>query len=233
MQSKRAQIEEIIEQKISSGPQKFQFSAELSFFKPKHDTDEDGENLVVFANSLLTPVIAGGISNDDFALMVEKMMAVLFTFVSSGSGWQLDRVIRLHLNFAKYRPFRVSSFIALPYEFSTCQAVLNIRNHNDNNCFVYFYIAARCLKENIGIKVDGQNDTFRATNPETHKELKSLFPAGNFQMPMGLSSLNKFEELNSAQVNVFGYHKKIYFLYEFQQKRVQRSWLLICCYFTI
>ena len=115
----------------------------------------------------MTPVIAGGISNDDFALMLEKMLAVLFTFVSSGSGWLLDRVIRLHLNFAKYRSIRGSSFIALPYELSTCQAVLNIRNHNDNNCFVYCYIAARCLKENIGMKVDGKNDTLRATNPET------------------------------------------------------------------
>ena len=88
------------------------------------------------------------------------------------------------------------------------QAVLNIRNHNDNNCFVNCYIAARCLKEKIGMKVGGQNDTLRATNPETYKDLKSLFPAGNFQMPMGLSSLNKFEELNSVQINMFGYHKK-------------------------
>ena len=64
------------------------------------------------------------------------------------------------------------------------------------------------MKENIGMKVDGQNDTLRATNPEIFKDLKLLFPACNFQMPMGLSSLNKFEELNSVQVNVFGYHKK-------------------------
>ena len=97
MQSKRAQIEELIEQKLSSGPQKIQISAKLSLFKPKHETDEDDENLVIFADSLFTPVTAGGISNYDFALMVEKMLAVLFTFVSSGSGWLLDRVIRLHL----------------------------------------------------------------------------------------------------------------------------------------
>ena len=119
-------------------------------------------------------------------------------------------MIRLHINFAKYRPIRGSSFIALPFELSTCQAVLNIQNHNDKNCFVYCYIAAvfRCLKENIGIKVDGQNDTLRATNPKTYKDLKSIFSAGNFLMPMGLRSLNMFEKLNSVQINVFGYHKK-------------------------
>ena len=133
MQSMRAQIEELIEQKLSSGPQKIQFSAQLSLFKPKHETDEDDENLFIFANSIMTPVIAGVISNNNFALMVEKMLAVLFTFVSSASGWLLDRVIRLHLNFAKYRPIRGSSFIALPYELTTCQAVLNIRNHNDSS----------------------------------------------------------------------------------------------------
>ena len=83
------------------------------------------------------------------------------------------------------------------------------------------------------MKVDGQNNTLRATNPETYKDLKSLFPAGIFQMPMGLSILYKFEELKSVQVNVFVYHKKIYFLREFQQKRIQSNWLLIYFYFTI
>ena len=94
-------------------------------------------------------------------------------------------MIRLHLNFAKHRPIRGSSFIALPCELSTCQAVLNIRNYNDNNCFVYCYIAARCQEEKIGKKVNG---------------------------------LKKFEELNSVQVNVFGYHKMIYFLYKIEKK---------------
>ena len=100
MQSKWAQIEKVIERKLIFNS-KFNFSAELSLFKPKHETEEDEQNLVIFANSLMTPVIAGGISNDYFALMVEKMLAVLFTSVSSVSGWLLDRVIRLHLNFAK------------------------------------------------------------------------------------------------------------------------------------
>ena len=69
------------------------------------------------------------------------------------------------------------------------------------------------------MKVDVQNDTLRATNPETYKDLKLLFPADVFQMPMGLSSLNKFEELNFVQVNVFGYHKKDLFPIRISRKK--------------
>ena len=69
------------------------------------------------------------------------------------------------------------------------------------------------------MKVDGQNDTLRARNPETYNDLKSFFRAGNFQMPMGLSSLYKLEELTSVQVNVSGYHKKDLFPIRISTKR--------------
>ena len=78
------------------------------------------------------------------------------------------------------------------------------------------------------MKVDGQNDTLRARNPETYNDLKSFFRAGNFQMPMGLSSLYKLEELTSVQVNVSGYHKKDLFPIRTNSRKILSNRIITC-----
>ena len=113
MKIKQKRIQELIDQKLSAGPQKVQFSAELQLLKHFREPDEDDERLTIFANSLMTPVYAEGLSNADFSSMVEKMLAVLFTFASSGSGWLLEKVLRVNIKFAKYRPASGSSYVDL------------------------------------------------------------------------------------------------------------------------
>ena len=41
METRRAEIEQLIFQKLSSGPQKIQFSAELTLYKPRVATDAE------------------------------------------------------------------------------------------------------------------------------------------------------------------------------------------------
>ena len=72
MKFKQEQIQELIDQKLSAGPQKVQFFAELQLLKQFREPDEDDERITIFANSLMTPVYAEGLSNDNFAEMVEK-----------------------------------------------------------------------------------------------------------------------------------------------------------------
>ena len=64
--------QERIDQKLSAGPQKVQFSAELQLLKQNRETDEVDERNPIFANSLMTPLYAEGLSNDNFVEMVEK-----------------------------------------------------------------------------------------------------------------------------------------------------------------
>ena len=50
----------------------------------------------------MTPVYAEGLSDADFSSMLEKLLAVLFTFASSGSGWLLiEKILRVYIKFAK------------------------------------------------------------------------------------------------------------------------------------
>ena len=83
------------------------------------------------------------------------------------------------------------------------------------------------------MKVDGQNDTLRVTNPETYKDLKSLFRRAIFSCQWVLVVSTSLRSLILFKLTCLFTTKKIYVLYEFQQKRVQRNWLLIYCYFTI
>ena len=189
---------------MSGGPQKFQFSAEFELLKDFRGPEEEEERIKIYANSLQTPVYAEGLSNADFSSTVEKMLAVLFTFDSSGSGWMVERVIRINVNFSKYRPATGSSFIALPTKLQTCRALLNIRNHLDNDCFIYCYVAALFFKNNGCYSEEERNDRFKLTSPDFYKNMSELQPAGEFPMPMGFHKMTKFETLNDVQVNVFG-----------------------------
>ena len=101
MKFKQERIQELIDQKISAGTQKVQFSAELQLLKQFDQPDEDDERFTIFANSLMTPVYAEGLSNDNFVEMVGKMLTVLITFASSGIGWLLEKILRVNIEFAK------------------------------------------------------------------------------------------------------------------------------------
>ena len=159
MKFKQERIQELIDRKLSAGPQKVQFSADFQLLTHFREPDEDDERITIFASSLMTPVYAEGLSNADFSSMVEKMLAVLFTFASSGSGCLLEKVLRVKIKFAKYRPASGSSYIDLSPHLQKCNSLLNIRNHTDNNCFHYSFVAASYLKSNNFEGEEERNDS--------------------------------------------------------------------------
>ena len=69
----------------------------------------------------MTPVYSQGLSSEIFWTMVEKMMIVLTTFASKGSGWVPEKVIKTIVKFARYRPLTGSSYIALPSKLQNCK----------------------------------------------------------------------------------------------------------------
>ena len=201
----KPQVDSLIEQKLPQGSQKVQFSAHLQLRKPSQNEDQEDELIEIYATSLLTPVYSQGLSSETFWTMVEKMMIVLRTFASNGSGWVLEKVIKIIVNFARYRPITGSSYIALPSKLQNCRGLLNIRNHEDANCFLYCYIAAYHMHNNISLDRPVRNYNTDKTSPETYKQANLHQPTGHFDMPMGLEDINQFENLNEVRINVFGY----------------------------
>ena len=139
MLNQRSVIATLLEQRLNQGPQKVQFAVKVQSLKLHQDekSTETDERIEIYANSLLTPIYADSLADKLFCSMVEKMMAVFPTFASSGSGWVVEKIIKLDIKFARYRPIRGSSYLALRHKLANSRGLLYIQNHDDANCFNY------------------------------------------------------------------------------------------------
>ena len=136
MIDEKAEFRSILLQNTVRYAQKVQFCATIELEKPVED--EDG--MKIFVRSNMQPVYKEGLK-DDFD-MVEKMLSVLYTFTASGRGWILVKIVQLDVRLALFAPMTGSSYIALLNKLQSCNSLLNIRNHEDHNCFLYCFTAA-------------------------------------------------------------------------------------------
>ena len=99
--------------------------------------------------------------------------------------------------------------MALPNKLQGCRSLLNIRNIEDENCFIYCYTAAYHLHTDIPLV---ETSSWRCkTDPGTYNPTCNPLAkkhAGNFRMPMPFHELERFGKLNKVQVNVFILEKK-------------------------
>ena len=98
MTLKKKEIQSLIKDRTCNGPCKVQFLAKLTL--SKHATVVLGQSVqqlederVDFANSMMTPLYANGLSDELFLEMLRKMEAVFQKISAHGSGWVLQRVI--------------------------------------------------------------------------------------------------------------------------------------------
>ena len=105
-------------------------------------------------------------------------------------------------------PIRVSSFIPLSAKIANSQQLINIRTHNDHNCFLLCYTAVSHLKckpdITVGMLVDPK---LEKTDPHTYTKPGTHQASDDFVMHMSLNMVPQFEQLNNVQVNVFQYQK--------------------------
>ena len=112
-------------------------------------------------------------------------------FVQNGSGWKIDSLTTLWIDFAKYEPIKGSSYIPLPDVLKNKRAVINIKNDDDN-----------CLRYTLR----------SALFPAKHNiEKVSSYPKedglnfNNIESPTPISQLKKVEKQNNLAINVYGW----------------------------
>ena len=132
------------------------------------------------------------------------MLLALNNFASYGSGWTVDGIDNVEIRFVRTKLITASSFLALPGDLARCRNLLNIRNRQDEKCFLYCYTAQ--YHNTIGPKLFSDNSSWRQkTNPimygAENPRAKQL--VGTFMMPMAFYQMEKFEQLNNVRVNVF------------------------------
>ena len=62
------------------------------------------------------------------------MMKSMTNFQSMGSNWQFRNVVKLDINIIAYSPLRGNSYIPLPKKLADKNAIINMKNEDDQ-CF--------------------------------------------------------------------------------------------------
>ncbi|GFW95212.1 c2H2-type domain-containing protein [Trichonephila clavipes] len=119
-------------------------------------------------------------------------------FTQRGSGWTLDKILKLELNIAKYQPLCPSSYIPLPKKLADKKAILNIKNE-DQKCFVWCLLAHK-------LKIDRN---YKANSIHHYIPHESKIKLGNVKCPVPLTSISTLEKLNNVRINVFGFEDEI------------------------
>ena len=202
--AKRKEISDIVRKHTNQYLQKMQLTVELSLTKP---VAEETERVTVFFNTETVSLYHTGLSDETYTELVDSIVTKLVSFSSHGSGWQLSSIDKVTLKLVRFVPVRGSSFIPLPegHLLRRDSNLLNIHNGNDENCFLYCYTAGYHLvfkKETL----EPPRKCFRPrTNVLTYSNENPAAkqPVGDFDMPMSLMDISKFEDMNEVQVNVF------------------------------
>ena len=125
--------------------------------------------------------------------MKETVLKSLAKFQRQGSNWRFRSVLSLDLHTVKFELLGGSSYIPLPTFLAAKEAIINLRNEDDE-CFK--------LGDHTGIKSSRKNsERIDRKLQETSKTLNWK----ELKFPVNLSDINKFENHNSSiSVNVFG-----------------------------
>ncbi|XP_069109117.1 uncharacterized protein [Argopecten irradians] len=114
-------------------------------------------------------------------------------FERDGSGWTIDKILKLEVNTVEYTPLEGSSYIPLPSNIQKKKAVLNIQN-TDQKCFLWSVLASIH-------HFPFENHPDRVSN---YIQYESELNIDGIEFPLPLSQVSKFEKQNDISINVFG-----------------------------
>ena len=80
--------------------------------------------------------------NDAISTTYQELHDQVADWESEGSNWRVEEILSMDFAYADYNPIRASSFLELPNWIKRKQAVLNIENTNNHECFKYCVLAA-------------------------------------------------------------------------------------------
>ncbi|KAJ8911385.1 hypothetical protein NQ315_013520 [Exocentrus adspersus] len=124
--------------------------------------------------------------------VIDKILNKIEEFSEKDSGWALHKIVSLEVNINKLEMGNgISSFIRLPEKIAQKHACVNVKNYNDDLCFLWSIISALYP---VNLHVDR---TASYPHPTT------VFNLDGLEFPMQISSISKFEKLNQISVNVY------------------------------
>ena len=120
---------------------------------------------------------------------------------AEGSGWVFLEVENLTLHTDIWDPIKGSSYIDLPPELKNKKALINMKNKNNNKCFLWSVLRGLNPKDNHPERIDDLKSKENTLNME------------GIEYPVSPKDIKRFEKQNpDISVSVLGYSKdeKIY-----------------------
>ena len=130
-----------------------------------------------------------------FADIQEKINS----WCNSGSNWVVDRLAVTEFHVVRYRPLRGGSYIRLPLALQKKKGFVNIKNYNNDMCFVWCVVAA--------LKPPNRNPSRVLYYQRALSSLQAAkqIDCSGLQYPTSFSEIKLFEENNKLRINVYGY----------------------------
>ena len=119
-------------------------------------------------------------------------------FQERDSGWTLVSIINLEININKFTQILGSSFLELPEPIKRKQACINVKNKDDDKCFMWAVLSALFPVEH-------------GCNPNRinkYQEHASKLNFNGIDFPVSVNQIPKFEAQNNISITVFGLSKK-------------------------
>ena len=117
---------------------------------------------------------------------------------TQSSGWRINSIDEVFLNSSIYKPLKGSCYVELPEFITRKNAVLNIHNSTDQQCFLFSVLAALYPASSC------------KENPNSYSKHMSKLNISMLTFPQRVdSSILKFEKANNLIINVYTCEKEL------------------------
>ena len=191
----------------SKGSIKVKLILTVRFTKENPSTGNIDINIWYFATDPVIITEATDLS-DLYNTMTSRIFELIQNYNNRGSGWQFDRVEHLDININPYNPLSASSYIPLPKKLADKNAIINVKNENDNECFKWAVTSAVFPAKEHGERLSKQM-----------RKDSEKFDWSGIEFPVSLKQIDKFENNNNYAINVFGYEYAVVYPLRISEKK--------------
>ena len=132
---------------------------------------------------------------------IPNLLKRIDEFQMNGSGYVLKEILNLSIHVNEYDPLKAGSYMPLPTVLLDKRACFNVKNEEDEFCFLYC-ILAKIVPE----KLHRFNEFISKEHREqTYELFEQYFPEykAKFTFPMKLNQISRFEKQYDLSVNVY------------------------------
>ena len=163
--------------------------------------EKDGEEIRAkfYFHSQEKLILEGTNVEEVFEEMIDEIEeAIQKTENAEGTGWKLESIIDIKLHTAEWVPLNASSYIELPIYLKNKKAIINMKNKDDNKCFLWCVLRALNPIAKNKDRIDSDLKSKEGT-----LNMKGI------EYPVSLRDIDKFEKQNpNISITVLGYNEK-------------------------